>query len=272
MSRTVLTKVEGFTPVMDNVTKDTSLIAAVVFGSMWRYCQMSNGVCQATLEKIAKRAGLSRQAVIEHIKSLENMGYIEDMTPTLRNRPHTYRDTGKAGLHIGVSGVNDVYSERDEEESTVNDVDSAVNVVDSHSTPRVLEDSIKIDIKKEVAKLPEGSSMDWMIAAGAKPEDITNTLEIEKHTALIVGTFEQAMGYNPLGWTGQKWERLLKFLQTKTPEEIIAFANWCKQPFTQLSPAKARMYPELVIDLWPQVFPKPVTPAQPRKPGEGFYG
>jgi len=111
-----------------------------------------------------------------------------------------------------------------------------------------------------------------MIAAGAKPEDITNTLEIEKHTALIVGTFEQAMGYNPLGWTGQKWERLLKFLQTKTPEEIIAFANWCKQPFTQLSPAKARMYPELVIDLWPQVFPKPVTPTQPRKPGEGFYG
>lgn len=146
MSRTILAKADGFTPVIDKVMKDTSLIAAVVFGAMWRYCQMKNGVCQATLEKIGERAGLSRQAVIEHIKKLEETGYIQDMTPELRNRPHTYKDTGKAGLHIAVSGVNVVDSEND---FTVNDVDSAVNDVDSHSTPRVLEDSIKIEVKKE---------------------------------------------------------------------------------------------------------------------------
>jgi DnaD/phage-associated family protein len=148
MSRTILTKVDGFTPVIDTVMKDTSLITAVVFGGMWRYCQMKSGVCQATLDKIAERVGLSRQAIIEHIKALENAGYIEDTTPTLRNRPHTYRDTGKAGLHIGLFGVNDVDSENNLEEPTVNDVDSAINYVDSHSTPRVLEDSIKKEVKK----------------------------------------------------------------------------------------------------------------------------
>ncbi len=147
MSRTVLSEVGGFTPVMDNVKKDTCLIAAVVFGSIWRYCQMKSGVCQASLEKIAERVGLSRQAIIEHIKTLEATGYIEDTTPNLRNRPHTYRDTGKAGLHIGVFGVNVVDSENDENNPTVNDVDSAVHVVDSHSTPRVLEDSIKKEVK-----------------------------------------------------------------------------------------------------------------------------
>jgi hypothetical protein len=101
MSRTILTNVNGFTPIIDDVMKDTSLITAVVFGGLWRYCQMKNGVCQATLDKIADRVGLSRQAVIEHIKTLETAGYIEDITPNLRNRPHTYRDTGKAGLMWG---------------------------------------------------------------------------------------------------------------------------------------------------------------------------
>jgi DnaD/phage-associated family protein len=145
MSRTILTKVDGFTPVIDSVMRETSLTAAVVFGGMWRYCQMKNGVCQATLEKIAERVGLSRQAIIEHIKKLEETGYIEDMTPNLRNKPHTYRDTGKAGLYMGVSTVNVVDSEND---YAVNVIDSAVNVIDSQSTRRVLEDSIKKESKK----------------------------------------------------------------------------------------------------------------------------
>jgi DnaD/phage-associated family protein len=135
MSKTILTKVDGFTPVIDSVMKETSLITAVVFGRIWRYCQMENGVCQATLEKISDGVGLSRQAVIDHIKKLEENGYIEDQTPSLRNRPHTYRDTGKAGLYMTLSAVNVV--------------DSAVNVVDSQSQPGVLEDSLKKESKTE---------------------------------------------------------------------------------------------------------------------------
>jgi DnaD/phage-associated family protein len=105
---------------------------------------MQNGVCQATLEKIAERTGVGRQTVIEHIQILEKAGYIEDTTPDLRNRPHTYRDTGKAGLHIGVSTVRQTDSETT---PTVRQTDSAVRQTDSHSTPSVLEDSIKIGYK-----------------------------------------------------------------------------------------------------------------------------
>jgi DnaD/phage-associated family protein len=135
MSKTILTNVHGFTPVIDSVVKDTSLITAVVFGKMWRYCQMENGVCQATIDKIAGGIGLSRQTIIDHIKILEDKKYILDTTPELRNRPHTYKDTGKAGLRLELSAVNLV--------------DSAVNDVYSESQADVLEDSIKKEVKKE---------------------------------------------------------------------------------------------------------------------------
>ena len=147
MSKTVLADVDGFTPVIDDVMKDTSLITAVVFGRVWRYCQMPNGVCQASLDKIAGGIGLSKQAVIKHLKILEGKKYIEDATPCLRNRPHTYRDTGKAGLRLTLSALNNVYRETS---STLNDVDSALNVDDSHVKQRLIEDSIKKPLKKEI--------------------------------------------------------------------------------------------------------------------------
>lgn len=245
---------------MDNVLKDTSLITAVVFGGMWRYCQMQNGVCQATLETIAERVGLSRQAVIEHIQKLEEAGYIEDTTPDLRNRPHTYRDTGKAGLHIGVSAVNVV----DSESSTVNVVDSRVNVVDSHSTPRVLEDTIKRGLKKEditdssfsSKKVPE--SIEWMIAAGVSSEKIADLASKERRSKEITDCYEKEMGYNSLPWA--KMGRLQKFLLTKTPDEIKQFAAWSRKDYSTFTPAKARQYPDMVIDLFPQAFLTEVKP------------
>jgi DNA-binding Lrp family transcriptional regulator len=259
MSRTILTNVDGFTPVIDNVMKDTSLIAAVVFGGMWRFCQMKNGVCQATLDKIAQRIGLSRQAVIEHIKTLEAAGYIQDMTPDLRNRPHTYRDTGKAGLHIGLSGVNVVDSETVENDFTVNVVDSAVNVVDSHSTPRVLEDSIKRGVKKEdshnSAKLPEKAGMDWKIMANMTNAEIAAGNEKIQEEKEITDRYEKEMGYNPLPWwTDKGLTRLMRFLMDKSPEDVQRFAAWSKAKYSVLTPAKARMNPAMVIDLWPQAF------------------
>ena len=39
-----LTEVKGFTPVIDIVVKDTSLVTAVVYGRIWRYCQMEDRV------------------------------------------------------------------------------------------------------------------------------------------------------------------------------------------------------------------------------------
>ena len=150
MSRTVLAKVEGFTPVIDSIVKDTgSYVTALVFGRMWRFCQMKDGVCNATLETIADGLGMSRQTIINHAKKLIETGYLIDKTPGLRNKPHTYVDTGKACLHVGVSAGIDVHLV-DVENKDVNLIDSDVNVVDS--------DVHLVDLKKVVKKEKETST------------------------------------------------------------------------------------------------------------------
>jgi DnaD/phage-associated family protein len=132
MSRTVLTEVDGFTPVIDDVVEATSLMTAVVFGRIWRFCQMPDGVCNASLEKIAESIGIDKATVMRHAKTLVDAGYLEDCSPDLRNHPHTYKDTGKAGLHIGVSSV----------------ADSNAGVAQCNAG--VAESKLKIDIKRDI--------------------------------------------------------------------------------------------------------------------------
>lgn len=160
MSRTILAKVDGFTPVIDTVMKETSLITAVVFGRVWRYCQMETGVCNASLDRIANGIGLSRTTVMQHIKVLVDIGYLKDHSPDLRNHPHTYSDTGKAGLYVGVSaslppsaGVNVANTEE-----TVNEADTDVNVM----TASVNVEHLKIDSKKEFKRIKEREKPDFV--------------------------------------------------------------------------------------------------------------
>jgi hypothetical protein len=104
MSRTVLAEVDGFTPVIDSVAAEVGPIGALVFGRVWRFCQMKDGVCQASVETIADGIFLGRTAVKDHLKALVEHGFLKDCSPDLRNHPHTYADTGKAGLYMGVVG------------------------------------------------------------------------------------------------------------------------------------------------------------------------
>jgi polyhydroxyalkanoate synthesis regulator phasin len=108
MSKTILAEVDGFTPVIDILAKEHGLVRAAVFGRMWRFCQLSDGVCKASLETIAEGLGIDKATVMRHADGLSKNGYLEDLTPELRNKPHTYRDTGKAGLKmsLGVAGCN----------------------------------------------------------------------------------------------------------------------------------------------------------------------
>jgi len=89
-----LTEVDGFTPVIDVVVNDVGLITAVVYGAVWRYCQMSDGVCKASLESIGERIHLSRSTVFRHVRLLCENGYLADLTPQSRTSPHIYKDTG----------------------------------------------------------------------------------------------------------------------------------------------------------------------------------
>ena len=139
MSKTILADLDGFTPVIDELAQEYGLVRAAVFGMIWRYCQMKDGVCYASLGKLSESLGVSLASVQRHAAELVKDGYLNDLTPGLRNKPHTYQDTGKAGIKIKVSALQ---SEKPA----------------SHSEKPLLtesnEDSIKKDSKREDKKEP----------------------------------------------------------------------------------------------------------------------
>jgi len=100
MAKTILAQVDGFTPIIDSIVSELGLMSAAVFGKVWRYSQMPDGVCTASQERMAGELGITRISVNQHLKILVASGYLKDLTPSLVGKPHTYADTGKAGVLI----------------------------------------------------------------------------------------------------------------------------------------------------------------------------
>lgn len=98
MSKTVLTEVRGWSPLIDHMVVNYGVTAAAVFGRMWRYCQMKDGVCRASVDTIASDLGLARSTTALAIKKLCSEGFLRDLTPDRRHLPHIYQDTGKAQI------------------------------------------------------------------------------------------------------------------------------------------------------------------------------
>jgi hypothetical protein len=96
--KTFLNEVIGWTPVIDAILQAHGASAALVFGRAWRYCQMPGGVCTASLERLADDLGYNERTIRRALQVLVENGFLEDMTPDLTNRPHVYRDTGRASL------------------------------------------------------------------------------------------------------------------------------------------------------------------------------
>lgn len=191
MSKTVLSKVKGFTPVMDVVVKATnSYMAALVFGRIWRYCQMEDGVCRASLKTIAKGINMSRTSIMNYAKLLVEQGFLEDLTPELRNKPHIYRDTGKASLEIEISAGED----------NVKLVDSCVNLVDSCVNVAHLKKDINKDNEETysgvVFKLFSNNihPLTPMVA-----ENLKYALE-DYEEQWVIDAIKQAVKYNGRNW------------------------------------------------------------------------
>lgn len=192
MSRTVLADVEGFTPIIDSVVEDVGIIGAAVFGRIWRYCQMENGVCHAALGTIAEELHLSVRTVIRHSDILVSNGYLKDMTPELRNIPHTYADTGKAGLKISVTGMTESHSGYDKksqrgmtkshlkkeykkeedteiEKEIVEVVESAVKAVKTNDIKAAFSSCVNYPINWAAGS---GATAKWLAENGYTPDDV----------------------------------------------------------------------------------------------------
>lgn len=112
--RIIPAKFRNFTPVFDAVTAKVGPMAALVYGRVWRYCQMADHVCRASQERIAADLGVSRKFVNEQLARLVEAGYLIDLSPEVRNRPHVYRDALKINLRVEITA--------DEEDPDVPDV------------------------------------------------------------------------------------------------------------------------------------------------------
>lgn len=53
----------GFTPVFDDVVELIGTTGALVFGVVWRHCQMSKRRCSASVETMARLTGLGERTV-----------------------------------------------------------------------------------------------------------------------------------------------------------------------------------------------------------------
>lgn len=79
-----------FTPLFDDITQKYGIVAAAVYGFIWRKCQTGQGVCNASLQTIADTLGVNRRTVINNIKTLTEENLITDMTPDIGTKPHKY--------------------------------------------------------------------------------------------------------------------------------------------------------------------------------------
>jgi DNA-binding Lrp family transcriptional regulator len=179
--KTILADVNGWSPVIDAIVYECGLIPAAVFGAVWRYCQMSSGECTASQERIAQRCGISRRRVICHLETLVRSGYLSKIVKD--GIGVTYRDTGKAGLTIGIQAHPIGYDISSQVDSFTCDISSqgvCQNVTptcdESSHKETLLRDSLR-DVEREDTPGDEFSIMvERVIGLPLSPHDL---LEID---------------------------------------------------------------------------------------------
>jgi hypothetical protein len=224
MSKTILANVEGWTPVIDNIVNDLGIMSAVVFGRMWRFCQMEDGVCKASLETISEGIGLDRATVMRHAKALCEGGYLNDLTPGLKNRPHVYADTGKAGLKLSLTTV------------------AESNVTLQKVIPTVAESHLNKDSKRVIKKEKDslGGYLDLLRKGLPEEEQIETTLN----------EFESGLRRN-IQRTPQ-WQSFAKWAIKQGNHK--AWIEWYMSEQFRASNSW-RLTPEQIRNSWPQAKP-----------------
>lgn len=123
-----------------------------------------------------------------------------------------------------------------------------------------------------IAKRELPKSMDWLLASGASAEEMAAQNEQANAEKTLLDLYESEMKYGALDWHGKDLDRLRRFLVKQTPQAIRDFAAWSKRPYSTFDPSKARLKPDMVIDLWTQaVKPAMQEPQEKRTDGKGFY-
>jgi 5-methylcytosine-specific restriction endonuclease McrA len=82
---TFLSECKGFTPVIDVLAKEVGMMTALVYGIVWRYCQMEDGICYISRRQMAEHAQISVRTVERHLERLCEAGYLKQVLPIPRD-------------------------------------------------------------------------------------------------------------------------------------------------------------------------------------------
>jgi DNA-binding Lrp family transcriptional regulator len=141
----------GWTPVYDEIAQKHGIVTAAVFGIIWRFCQMRERVCRASIANLAARLGINRLTVMRHIELLTSEGLIKDLSPTLRNRPHVYVVTSLAAQLISggvigadTSNLDDCEEKQEIEECPESDIEISGDDVETIQTNLVTPSNTEI--------------------------------------------------------------------------------------------------------------------------------
>lgn len=280
MSKTILSEIDGFTPLPDLLVKRYGVLTAAVWGRMWRFCQMESRVCQASLETIGGELNLDRSTIMRHIETLVVDGWMEDRTPGLRNKPHTYADTGKMMMYnrfgMSVAENNTTLPTVAENNSTVaqNNTTVAENhlKIDSKRESKI-ENSIEGEADKKTT-VPEGFPIEWLIAHG-NPVD---QAQIDKliNAKAACDKFEQVFAFHSLPWsvngTWEKFERWVVKIYTDYPTLFQEYVDWRRDQgkYKAMSNKQIRTNPLMFIDTgYPEFEASKMYADKPTKKGSG---
>lgn len=219
----------GFTPAPDEIVKEFGFVTALVWGRTWRFCQMSDGVCRASLEKMAESLGMSERTIIRHLETLCDGGYLFDTTPNLKNKPHIYADTGKIRIRINM-------------EATMTQSQRAMTESQCQGDRESVEESIKKEIKKQDSK-PD--LVDLELQKKAKQDGIEPALQAFERDMQTPGNWS----WYPAKATQEKeWRELREFvgkLYAENPNCFSEYHTWRNQPYVKgaMSNRQIKNYP-----------------------------
>lgn len=151
----------NFNPCPDEITEKFGLITSAVFGAIWRFSKMKDGVCWASQQKIAERCGITDRTVRTHIKILLENNYI--MEQKIPGRASEYTPKPGWDLRVSFSAVKHETPEPASDQPrkeipTTPEIDSGVPRKEIPTKKEVKKQNKK-QVKKKVVR--EGELINW---------------------------------------------------------------------------------------------------------------
>jgi hypothetical protein len=110
---------------------------------------MTDKVCKAALETLAGELNISRMTVIRALRELVADGYLRDLSPDTRNRPHVLKVTDKLAVMARWESVSDGVSKVDTtEKAGVSNLDTTVTILDGGSNNMLQRGVPKCDLNQ----------------------------------------------------------------------------------------------------------------------------